>query len=247
MSCSNVCIRAIPPLLLSFLLQVACAQNVDTTKKNIQTVYTNFRGKTVTLKGGSNYGKMIVLTESSNDSIIRQAIQDNETIDYPSQAVIDSMQKAYDLADGSQGIERLFFVGKKKAISFIAAGTKYEVDSLANLQARMDLHEKKMDEPAYDVHTHGHKLDGEDDPYFAPGPSPTDRRNRNFRDRTEPNAILTYIKEEIVHTLDAGNKTSIGKKNYEYIPTIIFYTPNKIISSQNFFAFKELVKRHAGD
>jgi len=127
-------------------------------------------------------------------------------------AFVDSMQKAYDWRMGSQGIERCSCRQEKGDILYRAA--RNMSDSLANLQARMDLHEKKMDERLM-MCIHMGTSRWRDDPYFAPWPSQQTEGTGTLE--TERNkCILTYIKGEIVHTLDAGTRLSLGKKKYDY-------------------------------
>src|SRR6266851_559640 len=154
MSQINACLSALPLLLLPFLPQPVYSQPGDAVEKRFQITYISLRGETFVLPADGIFQKKLVLTRSPKRKDILQAIRDHMVIDVPSQEVIDSMNEAYRRANGSEGKEQEFFVGRKGRISVIVQGTWDAVTPRENIPARMDL-DAKGDEPAYDVHTHG--------------------------------------------------------------------------------------------
>jgi|GEM_PF-1093544 len=247
---------SILPMLLS-LLSYSCvplkenawANHFDSLykEKKDSTLYTNLTGKKIYALKDSNHRKMIVLTTSLKDTIIRESILANEVLDYPSWIVIDSMELSLKKAEKAKGKEQFFIVGKKRRISLICEGTREEIDRAASERAKYDLNNMKRDSTAYHIHTHGYRESSDSLPYFTFTPSSTDTSSQNFKERIGPDVILSYRVDTI--DIDTGNRFKLGgekdPKNirYTYVPVIVFYAQKGPIATQDLSDFKKLIKK----
>jgi hypothetical protein len=236
MSFSKVCLSAIPLLLTSFLSQPG-----DTGG------YYNLQGTRLPFLGTPGARKVIVLTHSTKEEVVNQALEANMIIDLPSSGIIDSMNEAYDRANHRQGLEQKFLVGNKGEVSVIVQGTRYEVPPGENLKAGLDLKTKGDTITAYDVHTHGELLSVDEEPYFMSGPSLTDSKNAYFHYRHQASVILSYDRER--SDLSTGNSQTVGsdneneKNNYKYVQKIVFYYSTTKPVTLPFEAFCNIVQK----
>jgi len=153
-----------------------------------KTDYYNQKGILVKSdKDGESIKKMLFIS-SKKLKDVDDAINKKAYIIVPSNTIIYTMEKAYELTEAS-GNEHGFRVGKNGMVSIIVEGKPKSIDHDDWLPAARDLREKG-DYVSYDVHTHPKPpYDGGPNIPFNNQPSDTDINNTVG---DQPNVVLGY-------------------------------------------------------
>jgi len=213
-----------------------CAGNpitlVDPTGMSM-TDYFNLNGKKVKHIDDNKTDRYLVLTTSSQESIVDQTIEAGGMIDVPTNDMVALMSEIYDRMEQT-GLEYGFRVGEKGTLSRIVEGKSGELSFNDWLPAMKDLVDQG-DRVVLDAHGHPLKKDenGNIISVGTPKPSPVDKENVVG---CQPNIVLGYQQQQFpVHNTFP---TQFETKTIRYIG---FFNRNQVFSPIEFSKFKNSI------
>ena len=200
------------------------------------TDYYNLNGKQVKHVEDGKDDKKLVLTNSSNESKVNQAIENGSVVNVPSNEVVNKMESAFDKTEAT-GNEHGFVVGEAGKSSKIVEGSAGKVEGAEWNDALRDLN-SQGDAQAYDVHTHPLEKNaaGEVVSVGLPQPSGADTDPKNNELNIQPSAVLGY-KQVITPPPSGtigGTPTSTFERQIGFYNTNGSIHPGVEIKFQNF-------------
>mgnify|MGYP002294876555 FL=1 len=213
-----------------------CAGNpitlVDPTGM-FMTDYFNLNGKKVRHVDDNKTDRYLVLTTSSQESIVDQTIEAGGMIDVPTNDMVALMSEIYDRMEQT-GLEYGFRVGEKGTLSRIVEGKSGELSFNDWLPAMKDLVDQG-DRVVLDAHGHPLKKDenGNIISVGTPKPSPVDKENVVG---CQPNIVLGYQQQQFpVHNTFP---TQFETKTVRYIG---FFNRDQVFSPIEFSKFRNSI------
>ena len=213
-----------------------CAGNpitlVDPTGM-FMTDYFNLNGKKVRHVDDNKTDRYLVLTTSSQESIVDQTIEAGGMIDVPTNDMVALMSEIYDRMEQT-GLEYGFRVGEKGTLSRIVEGKSGELNFNDWLPAMKDLVDQG-DRVVLDAHGHPLKKDenGNIISVGTPKPSPVDKENVVG---CQPNIVLGYQQQQFpVHNTFP---TQFETKTVRYIG---FFNRDQVFSPIEFSKFRNSI------
>ena len=215
-----------------------CAGNpitlVDPTGM-FMTDYFNLNGKKVRHVDDNKTDRYLVLTTSSQESIVDQTIEAGGMIDVPTNDMVALMSEIYDRMEQT-GLEYGFRVGEKGTLSRIVEGKSGELSFNDWLPAMKDLVDQG-DRVVLDAHGHPLKKDENGNIISVGTPNPSDD-DRNNVVGSQPNIVLGYKQSRVLIPNVIPTQYEIKTEKH-----IGFFDRNNIYTPIKFSIFKRTVEK----